>query len=189
MAGGVDEVQQVLLISCRINTHRNKSARYQTWTGWTSTPRPASQHVVAAHREHWEHWERLFFLVPSPEGVTSCDLLTFSVVQRNGAGLHGDPPDLFILSAVQISQLTRAERGRRPSGGINGRPHESGEQQQRYLPSQSAGYDPVTGHQTVRQRGFTFSRDGRATEGGITQQRITLVAQGSEAPPMFCPST
>lgn len=25
-----------------------------------------------------------------------------------------------------------------------------------YLPRQSAGYDPVTGHQAVRQRGFTF---------------------------------
>lgn len=34
------------------------------------------------------------------------EVLTVSVMQRDGTALHGDPPDLFVLSAVQIPQLT-----------------------------------------------------------------------------------
>lgn len=32
--------------------------------------------------------------------------LTVPVVQRDGAGLHGDSSDLLILPAVQVPQLT-----------------------------------------------------------------------------------
>lgn len=35
---------------------------------------------------------------------------TGAVVQRDGAGLHGDPSDLLVLSAVQIPQLEREGR-------------------------------------------------------------------------------
>lgn len=55
-----------------------------------------------------------FYILNLMQDVTirfhSYGVLTMSVMQRDGTGLHGDPPDLFILPAVQISQLITSDR-------------------------------------------------------------------------------
>lgn len=81
---------------------------------------------------------QVFDLMQSPNVVTSYGALTVSVMQRNGTGLHGDSPHLFILPAVQISQLTTTHRRQFIENIFNARLKIL-----HYLPSQPARYDTV----------------------------------------------